>query len=148
MTISIRYAETDQDCIDLHQFLCVVAQPVLLAEIDAVDSIAEVMRVRDEGVALIAEKNGHLVGTLGLINVKWWYSKAKFLTNRFFFVFPQFHHTGAAAMLLAEASAIAANAELKLVIISNAKRRKTAAGTSLYFISEHEVLPDLPSTLQ
>lgn len=141
--IVIRYASTDDDVVELHRFLCVLSQPVLLAPIDAQDSVAEVMRVRDEGAALMAEIDGHLVGALGIIAVPWWYNtKVKFLTNRFWFVFPQFHHTGVSSRLLAEASAIAQSSGLELVIVSQAKRRATAAGTKLNFISEHVVIPD------
>lgn len=141
--IAIRYAQSDEDCIEIHKFLCVLSQPVLLAPIDAQDSIKEVFRVRDEGAALIAEANGHLIGTLGIVAVPWWYNtKVSFFTNRWFFIFPQFHHTGVAARLLGEASAIAHISGLQLVIFSQARRRATAAGTNLHFVSEHVVLPD------
>lgn len=141
--ITIRYATTDEDCVEIHKFLCVISQPVLLAPIDAQDSINEVLRVRDGGAAIMAEANGHLVGSLGIIAVSWWYNtKAEFLTNRWLFVYPQFHHTGVGAKLLAEASAIAVNANLELVIVSQARRRTTAAKTRINLVSEHIILPD------
>lgn len=135
--VTIDYAETEQDCVDVHLFLCLVAKPHLLAPIDAQDSIAEVLRVRAEGAILLAKKNGHLIGSLGLIKHTWWFNtKAEFLTNRWLFVLPQFKHAGVGVRLEAEAAVIGQQAGIQVVIISHAKRRKAAMQTEPHFMRE------------
>ena len=137
-SITIEYGTTDQDCIDVHLFLCVVGGPSPLAPIDANDSISEIMRVRDEGVFLIARKEGHIIGSLGLILVPWWYNtKEKFFVNRWFSVFPQFHHAGVGVRLEAEAAAVGQASGYPVVIMSHAKRRKHAAPSEPFFVRDH-----------
>jgi hypothetical protein len=134
----VDYGQTDQDCLDVHLFLCVVGGPTLLAPIDAQDSIAEIMRVRDQGVIINARKEGHLIGTMGIMLVPWWYNtKKKFFTNRWWSVLPQFKHLGVGVRLEAEAAAIGYDAGIPVVIMSHAKRRKAAAPTEPYFVRDH-----------
>ena len=120
----IDFATTDDDAVELHRFLCVIAQPVLMAPIDANDSMAEVLRVMKEGAAITARINGELVGALGIIAVSWWYNKAfSFMTDRFFFTYPQLHHLGIGARLVAEAKIIADQAAMQLVVNGHLRRR-------------------------
>lgn len=131
---------SDDDCVEVHGFLCVISQPVLFAPIDAQDSINEVLRLRDEGVILVARMGGHIIGSLGLIRTGWWYNqKSFFLTDRWFFVFPQFHHVGVAARLLAEAAVIGAHAEIPVVI--NGHMRKGRGPGNVYFTRPRVISP-------
>lgn len=130
----VTYADGDEDCIELHRFLCIVAQGVLFAPIDPAASMAEVIRVRDQGAALMVKADGHLIGTLGLVKSQWWYNPEKgFLTDRWYFLLPQFHHSAAAAQLLGEASAIATQAGLDLVINGHMRRKAKALGRGVIF---------------
>ena len=127
MDIDISYAETDQDVIAIHRFLCVVSHPVLYCDIDPVESITEVDRVRKEGAAIMAKIDGELVGSLGLIKVKWWYGNARdpkafFLTDRWFFDIPTLHHRGVGTALKAEGAAVALSLTIPLII--NGKMRR------------------------
>jgi hypothetical protein len=119
--IEIRYAETDDDIILMHRFLCVVAGPGLPGPIDARDSVNEVWRCAKHDVALMAMKGGLLVGTMGLAcPAHWWNSKIKFLANRWFFVLPE---SGAGAPLLKEAIEIAVGSGLELHVYDETKER-------------------------
>lgn len=139
--ISIRYGETDADTLAIHRFLCLVAGPLLDAPIDAEDSVNEVDRVLHQDAAIMAEINGELVGSLGLIRAPFWYNrKALFLTNRWFFIFPQLQHAGVGARLLAEAGVIAANASLTIIIYRHTRKRDSGiAFTRPLTIEPHEV---------
>lgn len=141
--ITIEYGGTDAECLEVHKFLCVVGGSSLLAPIDPNDSIAEIMRVSQEGACIIArDKDGYLIGSLGLIRVPWWYNtKTHFLTNRWFSVWPQLKHLGVGVRLEAEAAVIGVKAGLPVVITSHAKRRKAAALTEPSFVRDHLAVP-------
>lgn len=114
--IIIRYAETDDDVIAMHRFLLVVAQPAMQCPVDAQDSLLEIIRVTKEEVALMAIRNGLLVGTMGLISPSWWYNtKCRFLADRWHFVLPELHHGDVNAALIDEARKIAADAGLQFI---------------------------------
>ncbi|HLN07831.1 MAG TPA: hypothetical protein VK281_02545 [Xanthobacteraceae bacterium] len=70
------------------------------------------------GFALIAERAGHMLGTLGVIC--YWYGDVRFFTDRWFFAVPDPQREIGSA-LRAEAEALAREAGLKLVI--NLKQR-------------------------
>jgi hypothetical protein len=125
--IVISYAKTDQDCLDIHLFLCLVAQPHLMTSIDANDSINGILDARDNGHIIIAKHDDHILGTLGLIRMNWWYNtKQKFLTNRFFFCLPQFKHLGVGTRLEQEAMAIGQELGLPVLIVSHTKQRNSS----------------------
>jgi hypothetical protein len=87
----IRPAESEQDVILIHRFLCGVAGPVLHCPINGEKSIAEVCRVvqdKDYGFAFMAFEGTDLVGTIGAIFVPWWYGDDHFFTDRWFFCLP------------------------------------------------------------
>jgi hypothetical protein len=69
----------------------------------------------------MAMRGDKLVGTIGLINPKfWWNTKIGFLTNRWFFTLPG---SKSGKSLLAEARAIAQASELELHIIDENRGR-------------------------
>ena len=120
----IEYAKTDQECLDVHLFLCVVSQPHLMAPIDPEDSIKGVLDVRDNGFILTVKKDGNLVGSLGLTEMSWWFNtKMNFLTNRWFFIAPQLRHSGIGVLLENEAMVIGEELDLPVLIVSHTKRR-------------------------
>ena len=109
----MRYAQSDDDVIAIHKFLCVVAGPGLPGPIDPKKSIEEVWRVVNYDVALIAMQGERMIGTIGLVNPDFWWGKLKFLANRWFFTLPD---TKAGKPLLREAKSIARASELELHI--------------------------------
>lgn len=114
--ITIRYAETDQDVVAIHQFLLVVAAPDALCPIDPIESLQEVIRITQDNVALMAIKDGRLIGTLGIINVGFWYNSSySFMTDRWQHVLPQFRNGDVNRMLEAEADSIAEAAGQKFI---------------------------------
>lgn len=126
--IDIAYAQTDADIVMVHRFLCIVAQPVLLAPIDPVKSIIEIERMVKNpaaGFVLMAIMDDRLVGTLGVIATDWWYAQDTFLTDRFFFVVEAGRNTGIGKALEDEAAAIAR--ELNVNLIINGKMRRKGA---------------------
>ncbi len=117
--IVVRYAQSDQDVVAIHQFLLVVAGPTLPGPVDARKSAEEVWRiVHSNGpnlsVALMAIRNDLLIGTFGLICVPHWWSDLKFLVNRWAFCLPG---SRAWKPLLREAKAIAVGSEMELHLI-------------------------------
>lgn len=146
-THSIRFADGDADVISIFRFLCFVSAPVLLAPIDAQDAVTEVNRIvhgqaTGEGFAVIAEINGEIVGTLGVVKVPWWYNvKSDFLTDRFFFTYPALANSGIGAGLQAEAAAIAAQLGLDLIINGKFVRRNRRAGRGVVYTSPTVIRP-------
>lgn len=114
--VIIRYAETDEDVVAIHQFLLVVAQPAMRAPVDVQASLLELLRVTKEEVAIMAIKDGRLVGTMGLIRPSWWYAPAhQFLTDRWHFILPDHQHGVANKLLIEEARKIASMAGLEFI---------------------------------
>lgn len=119
--IEIRYAASDQDVIDIHRFLCVVAGPTLPGPIDGPASATEVWRVTTAEAGIMAIRGDMLVGVIGVTKQGfWWNPKISFLANRFFFTLPG---SGAARPLLKEATAIAVANEIELHIYDERKGR-------------------------
>jgi len=129
----VRLAESDQDAAAIDAFLCEVAARAgaLRCPVNPEKSMQEVWRIAravdlaqgDDipyGFALIAERAGEMVGTLGVICPAYWYGDQRFFTDRWFFAKadPQ-REIGPA--LRAEAEALAREAGLTLVI--NLKQR-------------------------
>ena len=128
----VRYAETDEDAIAIHRFLCVVAEPVLFTPIDAQKSMTEVYQVvknSDYGFALMAITGGIMVGTMGVICPEWWYGDGRFFTDRWFFVTDQFKNKGISQALVREAETVARETGIDLII--NGKMRRKGAGSKV-----------------
>lgn len=124
----VEYAFADEEqAVELHRFLCVFATHhpgVLKAPIDAEDSVRGVLEVLHDGFAATARIDGHIVGSIGIITVPWWYNRSvRFMTDRWFFVYPKLHHRGIGSRLQAEAQAIATQAGMKLILQGHAKER-------------------------
>jgi hypothetical protein len=139
--IEIRFAESNEDCWAVYQFLIRAAGPSLLGEVNQLKAVAEVLRVANEGASIMAILNGKIVGTLGLISVDWWYSDSKFLTNRWFFVEDDLKFKGVGARLLAEAHIIGKSADLPVVIIGHKRMRNNG----IHFTRVQTFAPDQPS---
>src|SRR5690349_11500050 len=77
---TIRFAESEQDMVAIHQFLLAVAGPAMLCQVDPIKSLEEIMRVVAHEAALMLIKDGRLVGTMGIISPVWWYGNEKFMT--------------------------------------------------------------------
>lgn len=114
--ITLRYAETDDDVIAIHQFLLIVAQPAMRCPVDPIASLEEIIRVTKEEVAIMAIKGGHMVGTIGVIRCSWWYNPSySFMADRWNFVLPQFRNSGVGRLLEGDAEAIAHEAGLEFI---------------------------------
>lgn len=114
--ITICYAETDDDVIAIHQFLLVVAAPAMRCPPDPIASLQEIIRVTREDVAIMAIQDGHLVGTLGLVEVPWWYNPDHtFMADRWNFALPQLRNGDVGRLLEGEAQMIADEAGLEFI---------------------------------
>lgn len=118
--ITVRFAETDQDIVAIHGFLCVVAGPNLPGPIEPTKSATEVWRVVTQECALMALRDGKLVGTLGIIKPDYWWGDVQFLVNRWFFALPGLR---AGRALLREGEKIARDAGLELHILDETRAR-------------------------
>lgn len=83
--------------------------------VNGTKSLIEVIRVVKEDVALMAIKDGRLIGTLGIVRATWWYGDGEFLADRWHFVLPEERHGEADRMLMAEAKKIADIAGLEFI---------------------------------
>lgn len=119
--IEIRYATTDDDVIAIHKFLLVVASSSAVDGVNVVKSLQEIIRVSNEGVALMAISGGVLVATIGVMKAEWWYNDSSFMTDRWHFCLPSFWHGDADKKLMNEAKAIARLAGLRF--LDNGKLR-------------------------
>lgn len=134
--IIIRYAAGDDDIIAIHRFVMVVSKPQARAPIDHMDSATEIWRVVNEEAALMAIRDGIMVGTIGLMAPKWWYNKkASFMTDRWYAILPQYRHTQVENMLLTEAQKTAQAAGLELIINGKSRERKLGDRPIVYQLS-------------
>lgn len=116
--------------------------PVLLAPIDAIESMRGVEEVVKEHAAIIAEIDGEIVGSLGLLSVRWWYAaEARFLTDRWFFCFPAVRNLGVGVLMLAEASALGTKTNQDVVINGHMRRRLAHVGRGVYFTHPVVIAP-------
>lgn len=91
----------------------------------------------DYGFAIIAQHGEKVIGTLGIIQAKWWFNaQYSFFTDRWFFVDPAYHHLGVATMLQVQADLIARQSRIPLVI--NGKMRRKG---HVYYTFPHTTLP-------
>jgi GNAT superfamily N-acetyltransferase len=142
--LTVRPAISDEDVVAIHAFLIMVSREsdALQAPINPEDSISEVWRVVHNECALMAIIGDQLVGTIGLVQVPWWYNNAShFLTDRWFFVLPEHRNGLVAKVLLAEAAAVAEAAELPPPII-NLKQRRRDSVTYMRPVRPHGLPPE------
>lgn len=101
--------------IAIHRFLLVVAQPVLLGPVDPVKSLVEVIRITKEGASIMALIDGYLVGTMGLMQMTWWYGPGTALVDRWNFCLPACRNGTVGQALDDEAMSIAAQSGLNYI---------------------------------
>lgn len=146
----IRFPKGDQDIVSIFHFLVHVARPAMQGEVNADKAVREIGRIvmdpyREDGelpnsFAVVAEIKGEIVGTIGVTTFEDWYTDYKFMTNRWFFVFPALHHSGVAAGLEAEAAALCSQIGIDLVISGKRKRRLRHLGRGVIFESPPQVI--------
>lgn len=124
-------AVTDRDIAAIHHLLVYsMAGGAARAKVDAqasMEFIYEVATSKTGAVALMVFAGGHLVGSMGIIQSPYWYSRDTFLREVWLFVLPEFENKGAMAELLKEAKAIADLAGMSLFIAPTAIGRKRGA---------------------
>lgn len=119
--MTVRFADGDNDVVAIHGFLCVMMGPLLPADIDPHNSATEVWRVVNHECALVALRDGKIVGSIGLVKAPFWWAKDEFfLANRWFAALPD---TGAGEPLLHEATAFAKSLGLELQIYDEKRGR-------------------------
>lgn len=117
---TVRFADSDQDVVAIHAFLCVVAGPLIPAPIDPQKSSTEVWRVVNHECALMAMRGDTLVGTLGIIKGDFWWGNQGVLYNRWFHALPG---DGIGKLLLDAGDDFARDLGLELHIIDETKGR-------------------------
>lgn len=129
-SFGVRFAETDGDVIAIHRFLCFVATPALMAPVDPDESITEINSIVKDtnyGFALMAMQGDVMIGTMGVIAVPWWYNtRVKFFTDRWFFTVEGVRNRGVGAALIAEADAIAKQADIDLIVNGKFRRQNNS----------------------
>lgn len=138
--MTVRYGESEDDAVGTYMFLLAMASSSLLGEPDANKALEEIRRIQRDGASLLAFVDGKLAGAMGLMKVEWWYGHDSFLTNRWFFILPDLKFKGVGARLLAEAKAIADQADLRLIIIGH----KRARSNGIHFANVRAYDPSPP----
>lgn len=75
-----------------------------------------IQSVCTNSIAIVAEIDGELVGSIGISVDKWWYSNDSFLADVWTFVHPSARNTRAAALMISEARAMAKRLNAPLVL--------------------------------
>jgi GNAT superfamily N-acetyltransferase len=86
-----------------------------MAELDLGMMFAAMQDILDNGVCLLAiDDSGTAVGTVGLAISDWWYSKDRYLGDKWLYVRPEARASRAGVALVKAAKAVAAASGLKL----------------------------------
>jgi GNAT superfamily N-acetyltransferase len=129
--IAVRAAETDHDVAAIHYMLVYsMAKGAARAPVDPDLSMQHIWRTVSApagAVALMAFKDGNLVGTMGIEETRYWYSRETFMRETWLYVLPEHENGGVMKAILAEARAIAELAGKSLFIAPTAKGRKRGA---------------------
>jgi hypothetical protein len=108
----------------MHRFLLIVAKPAMRCAPNPEKSLLEIIRVTKYEAAIMAIRDGMLVGTMGIIKPTWWYGDGEFLTDRWHFVLPHLWHSDVNKALMAEATSIAEMAGLEFIHQGKLRVRK------------------------
>lgn len=107
--LSLRLAEPE----DLPLLLNLLGRMHLeigIGTLDAEKSRAQVAYVIDKGVVLVVERDGEMIGTMGLEAAEWWYSRDKYLGDWWTYVAREHRASGAGKLLIDAAKGVAAKA--------------------------------------
>lgn len=123
--MSLRLA-THSDLEHIGSLLWSMHREIGIASVSERKAREAVLRTLNEPTSccILAEREGKIVGVLGLVLTSWWYSEERFLTDLFFFVDPSHRadvhangeNAGHATKLIAWAKAAARKLNVPLVI--------------------------------
>lgn len=104
------------------------------APVDHMRSAIEVYRVIKDEAALMAIKDGMLIGTMGIVAPEWWYAKegTRFMTDRWWAVLPQYQNGPVNDALVEEAGKVAQAAGLQLILHGKTRERLKGGRPVLY----------------
>jgi GNAT superfamily N-acetyltransferase len=71
-----------------------------LPEIDPKSVVDWITTCAETGKLFVAERDGKIVGALGIFPTKYWFSTDSFLTDRFFYVSPRHRNSSFASRLI------------------------------------------------
>lgn len=104
--LTIRPATSDEDCKTIMRLLIGMYDEVGRAPIDPNKGFIEIYSVVHEQAAFMVFDGENLVATCGLIQPEGglWYSESTYITERWFYVRPEYRDAGEAVALLFEAA--------------------------------------------
>jgi len=126
MTITIERAQANEETFcDVFELLLELHKVGGYAPLDEEKAIARTYEVLEHETVFIARnKDGKAVGTLGLHEVKFWYSDTSYLQDAWFFVLPRYRRGKAGVLLLRAAREEAEQRNLlALLTVNNPDRR-------------------------
>ena len=96
-----------------------------LAPFDPTRCLQSIYETIRDGRVVLAFDGDELIGGLGLVEFTIWYSSKTMLSERFFFIRPEYRQGEALRLILREARAIAAASDVALTLtIANAHKRR------------------------
>lgn len=124
-------AVSDLDIAAIHHLLVYsMAGTAARAPVDpqrSMEFIYWVATSKEGAVALMAFAGDKLVGSMGIVQTPYWYSRDTFLREVWMYVLPEYENRGVMAELLKEAKVIADLAGMSLFIAPTAKDRRRGA---------------------
>jgi len=127
----VRAATSDEDVIEIHRMLVYsMAAGAARAPVDADESMLFVYntaKAKQGAVAMMAFLNGKFVGTLGLLETRYWYSKETFLREVWLYVLPDYENSDVMRSLLMEARALGDLLNKSVIIAPTATGRQRGA---------------------
>lgn len=127
----MRAASSDLDVAAIHHLLVYsMAQGAARAPVDPDESmqfIYETVTAKTGAFALMVFADGKLIGSMGIQQTKYWYSRVSFLRETWLYVLPEFENRGGLKALLTEAKAIADLTGMELYIAPSARERRRGA---------------------
>lgn len=87
-----------------------------VGRVDEKTALGAISEIINQGYCVVVEKDGAIVGSIGLTLTQWWYSKDKLFTDQWFFVHPDHRKFGLATRLLNFVKAVGDRRGLPVVI--------------------------------
>jgi GNAT superfamily N-acetyltransferase len=122
-------AESDHDVLAIHGLLMQFGAESAEASIDPVKTMKVAYETVMQHAAIVAEVDGEIVGSLGIVRHQHWYSNDHFLIDQWLYVKPEHRGGEVLPAMLEEAKAIADLAGLRLLVaVTNHKRERGIPG--------------------
>jgi GNAT superfamily N-acetyltransferase len=115
--------KTPEEVVAVYQILMEMhkeAEPIHLPEVDPAKVVNSIRLCAETGKLFVAERDGKIVGALGLLPTEHWFATDTYYADRFFYVLPSYRNSTIATRLLKAAKDFATDEgrELYMAVLS------------------------------